>query len=112
MKCREFQRCIPGILKNQIPVENLAEIIEHVDGCKDCYDELETYYVIQYGLEDNDDEDESMDFVGRLEGNLIKMKKKALNYDFSRAVYAFVNISAFTAVGGTLIYVVFNYFLK
>lgn len=111
MKCRDFQKNIPRIIKKQIPVEDMAELIEHVENCKDCYDELETYYVIQYGLSEDGD-DESMDFVGRLENNLVRMKKKARNFDIARAIYGFVNISAFTAIGGTLIYVVFNYFVK
>ena len=111
MKCRDFQKNISGIIKKQIPVEDMAELIEHVENCKDCYDELETYYVIQYGLSD-DNYDESMDFVGRLERNLLRMKKKVRKFDIARAIYAFINISAFTAIGGTLIYVVFNYFVK
>lgn len=111
MRCRDFQKKIPGIIKKQISVEEMAELIEHVENCKDCYDELETYYVIQYGLSDNDYE-ESMDFVGSLEKNLIRMKKKARKFDVAKAIYAFINISAFTAIGGTLIYVVFNYFVK
>ena len=111
MKCRDFQKDIPRIIKKQIPVEDMAELIEHVENCKDCYDELETYYVIQYGLSD-DDYDESMDFVGRLEQNLVRMKKKARNFDIARAIYGFINISAFTAIGGTLIYVIFKYFVK
>ena len=40
------------------------------------------------------------------------MKKKARKFDIAKAIYAFINISAFTAIGGTLIYVVFNYFVK
>ena len=111
MKCRDFQKNIPGIIKKSIPVEDMAELIEHVENCKDCYDELETYYVIQYGLEDNND-DESMDFVGRLERNLVRMKKMTHKFDMAKAIYAFINISAFTAIGGTLIYVIFNYFFK
>lgn len=112
MKCRDFQKEINRIIKKQIPVEEMAELIEHVENCKECYDELETYYVIQYGLSDEEDDDESMDFVGRLETNLVRMKKKAHKFDIARAIYAFINISAFTAIGGTLIYVIFNYFVK
>ena len=110
MKCRDFQKEIPNIIKKNIPVNEMSDIIEHVENCKECYDELEIHYVLQYGLGD-DDAHTSMDFSGQLEQNIRDMKKKLNTYEMMCSIYAFIVITANTAIGGTFIYVLFNYFL-
>lgn len=109
MKCRHFQKRIQDLIEGKVQVEELQELIEHVESCNDCYDELEIYYIIHNGLDENDNT--SMNFVGQLESNILQFKKKINNFEMARALYAFVNIAAFTAVGGTLIYVFFKYFV-
>ena len=110
MKCRDFQKKIPNIITKNIPVSEFNYIIEHVENCKECYDELEIHYVLQYGLGD-DDENISMDFRCQLENNIREMKRKLNRYEMMRSIYAFIVIAANTAIGGTFIYVLFNYFL-
>ncbi len=110
MKCREFQKNIPGIIKKTIPVKDMGDLIEHLENCKECYDELEIHYVIQYGLNEND-EDTSMDFIGQLEENIKDMKKRFNMFETAKAVYALTQIAGYTAIGGAFIYVLFNYFL-
>ena len=109
MKCRDFQKKIPKLIEKTVQTEELPELIDHVTHCKDCYDELEIYYIIHNGLEEGDNT--SMNFVEQLEENIGVFKKRIQNFETTRAIYAFINIAAFTAVGGTLIYVIFHYFL-
>lgn len=109
MKCREFQKMIPSLINKTVQTEELSELIDHVEHCKDCYDELEIYYIIHNGLEEGNNT--SMNFVGQLEDNIRSFKKRVHNHEITSAVYAFINIAAFTAVGGSLIYVIFRYFL-
>lgn len=109
MKCRDFQRKIPKLIDKTVHTEELAELIDHVEHCKDCYDELEIYYIIHNGLEEGNNT--SMNFVGQLEDNICAFKKRVHNHELTKAVYAFINIAAFTAVGGSLIYIFFKYFI-
>ena len=51
MKCADFQKMIPDIINNTVPDEKLDEVIEHIDNCKDCREELEIHYILRYGLE-------------------------------------------------------------
>lgn len=110
MKCREFQKMIPEIINKTAPIECYGDIIEHVENCKECYDELEIHYVLRYGLAD-DDKDISMDFRKQLEENLIGMKKKYNMSELKKSIYALTQIVAYTAIGGVFIYVLFKYFL-
>ena len=110
MKCREFQKMIPDIINKAVPVNLYGEIIEHVENCKECYDELEIYYVLQYGLGD-DDTKISMDFRGQLEANIQNMKKKFHRLELMQAIYILIQIMGYTAIGGSFIYVLFKFFL-
>ena len=74
MKCRDFQKRIQDLIEGKVQVEELQELIEHVESCNDCYDELEIYYIIHNGLDENDNT--SMNFVGQLESNILQFKKK------------------------------------
>lgn len=110
MKCREFQKNIPAIIKKNISIKDVGDIIEHLENCKECYDELEIHYIIQYGLNENN-EDASMNFIGQLEENLNNMKRRFNMFETANAIYALTQIMAYTAIGGAFIYVLFNYFL-
>lgn len=110
MKCMEFQKLIPDIINETVSDDRLEDVISHVESCKDCYDELEINYILQYGLSD-DDSVASMDYVGRLERNLEKMKKRLRRLELAESVSSLINITAYTAVTGAFIYVFFNYFI-
>ena len=110
MKCMEFQKLIPDIINGIVPDEMLEEVLEHVETCSECYDELEINYILQYGLGD-DDSAESMDYVGRLERNLNRLRRRLRYIEISKAVLSLINITAYTAVAGAFIYVFFTYFI-
>lgn len=107
MKCRKFQKLIPKILLNRVQDEELKEVIDHVENCKDCYDELEIHYILRYGLGD-DDSKESMDFIGQLERNIDNMKTRYKRFEYLHSIYMFVQVSAYTAVIGSFIYFFFK----
>lgn len=109
MNCREFQKIIPDIINGKIPDEQLEEVIEHVDTCHDCYDELEIYYVLQYGLKDTDKK-QSMNFVGRLDKKIKKMKRHLKHYEVANAIYNGINVISNTAIFAALIYTIFYIF--
>ncbi len=110
MNCREFQKIIPDIVKDELPDELLAEAIEHMDSCKDCAEELEIHYIVDKGF-DSDVESTSMNYLGNLE--LVKEKLRRKNTDLSKAgsLLLFLYTISYTVIGGCLIYVVFHYFI-
>lgn len=109
MNCSDFQKIIPDIIDGSVEDEKLAEVVEHVEHCKDCYDELEIYYVLRYGLDD--DSGKPMNFVRQLEDNIMDMKRHGERYAVARSAYIFTQLAAYAAIAGSLIYVVFKFFV-
>ena len=107
MNCREFQKRIPDIINNKVPDECLLDVVNHVERCKDCYDELEIYYVLEYGLKD-DDSKKSMNLIGRLNGRIKKLRNKADRHYSMVSLYNLIRICAFTAITGAAIFAAFN----
>lgn len=110
MKCSEFQKLIPDIVNNTVPDEYISEVLEHVGECKDCYDELEIHYILRYGLSDDEDE-KAVDFIGQLESNLENMKNRQKRFDIHHSVFALIQLTSYTAIIGSFIYVLFKFFL-
>ena len=50
MKCERALHLIDKYIDNKLSPRELREFIEHVRSCPECYDELETFYVINVGM--------------------------------------------------------------
>ncbi|MCM1307030.1 MAG: zf-HC2 domain-containing protein [Butyrivibrio sp.] len=109
MNCSDFQKMIPDIIDKNIDDKELAPILEHIESCKECYDELEIYYVLRCGLDD--DSGKPMNFIGQLENSISSMKKRSERYTAARSVYVFTQLAAYAAIAGAFIYVLFKYFI-
>ena len=50
MKCEEALTKIEAYINHTLNGRELEEFLEHVTSCQECYDELETYYIISVGM--------------------------------------------------------------
>ena len=50
MKCEEALTKIEAYIDHTLSGRELEEFLEHVKSCRECYDELETYYIISVGM--------------------------------------------------------------
>lgn len=50
MKCHDIQLMITGFIEKRLTDQQLETFIDHIAHCRDCYDELEVYYMITTGL--------------------------------------------------------------
>ncbi len=110
MKCSDFQKLIPDIVGNAVPDRYLDDVIEHVNECKDCREELEIHYILRYGLGDDEDE-KATDFIGQLENTIENMKTRQRRFTIQRSVFMLIRLTAYTAIAGSFIYVFFKFFL-
>ena len=51
MNCQNAQSMVLNFINNKLDKEETKAFIEHVRDCKDCWEELEIYYVMLVGLE-------------------------------------------------------------
>lgn len=109
MNCREFQKIIPQILNNELDDKTLADVLVHVESCKECYDELEIFYVMKHGFDDNNSS-KSMNFVGQLDEQIKMMKERSKKKELKNTVFSALHILANTSVIASLIYTIFYIF--
>ncbi len=53
-ECRNYQKLINRYAMYRLTGDSLRDFVEHVVDCNDCREELEIYYTIRYGLEEDD----------------------------------------------------------
>ncbi|SEW40911.1 zf-HC2 domain-containing protein [[Clostridium] fimetarium] len=120
MDCKQIQKSIGAFDKDQLSIKEKEIFIDHILGCKECQEELEIYYIVEYGLaEDGADLDygldeykkliESYDFRGLVDKKLndsklsiVKYKKKQRHIKFAILTLIFCILVA----GGLYIYTI------
>ena len=71
MNCQKAQSMVLNFINNKLDKEETKEFIEHIRGCKDCWEELEIYYVMLIGLKQLDEGEELVtDFKEKLESEV------------------------------------------
>lgn len=65
MNCQNAQSMVLNFINNKLDKEETKAFIEHVRDCKDCWEELEIYYVMLVGLKQLDEEKNWLRILGR-----------------------------------------------
>lgn len=77
MDCREALETITNYLQGQLQLQKEIDLIEHVEHCPACFDELELNYIMLIGLDKLDEEQSvSMDFTAMLQEHLEESKRQ------------------------------------
>lgn len=93
LECEQAEKLIQSYVKNRLPESEMEEFISHVRSCPACYDELETYFIINLATHYLDtDEKQSYNLKGLLEEDLKQKertirKKKKRNLFFSVLIF-------------------------
>lgn len=89
MDCERAEKLIQPYVQDKMPENEMEEFITHVRNCPDCYDELETYFIIRQAARYLDDDDrQSYNLRGLLAQDLREkerriQKKKRRNVFFT-----------------------------
>lgn len=70
MDCKETEKMIPSFLEDDLETEDLRDFMEHMEGCKDCREELSIQFLVTEGmarLESGNVFDLNRELKGRLE---------------------------------------------
>ena len=83
MDCRIAEEMVSKYINHTLPLNDLEDFLEHIENCSSCYDELATYFIV--------------DFRKLLEEDIRKSRKYIRRKKFHRAVAA-VAVCALIAV--------------
>ena len=94
--CKNYQKMIKDYDEGRLSLKQEEKFINHIIHCNDCKEELEIYYIVSYGLDENYDENkipddiknciDSYDFKTLVE---LKLKK---SIEQCKMMHAFINI--------------------
>ena len=98
LTCKEATLMVIPYIKKQVCDKDLRKFVKHIKECKDCREELETYYIVYKGLMQLDEKEElPMNIIEALNNDLEisnhHLKNMSLFYVLSEVVKWLVNIS-------------------
>ena len=77
MNCEEAKGYVDGYIKNVLPERKQEEFIKHVKACPECFQELETYFIVDVAMRYFDDnKEDTYDIRNLLQNDLDKRLKK------------------------------------
>ena len=76
MKCREAERLVMPYIQGRLSGQELEDLLEHVEGCPGCQEELEIYFTVEVGLKQLEEESGSYNIKGEMEASLEASRQK------------------------------------
>ena len=98
LTCKEAAKMVVPYIEGRLGNKELRRFVNHIEECKDCREELETYYIVYKGLMQLDEREElPMNIIEALNEDLHAsdqhLKNMSLFYVLSEIVKWLVNIS-------------------
>ena len=95
MDCKETQSLVMDYLNLELGGEILDDFLHHIRGCRECYEELEIYYIIHFAMQRLDSEElVSYDIKGMLEEDLREAERTVRKWKLKRSwLYGFILIA-------------------
>ena len=108
MDCRTAEGMVNKYIGHTLSVNELEEVLEHIENCSSCYDELATYFIVHKAMEQLDEKQEEsvLDFKGLLEEDIRKSRRYIRRKKFHRAVAAVAVCALIAALAVFLIFVI------
>ena len=95
MDCKMAQSLVIPYINDQLDDETLEGFLNHIKGCKECYEELEIYFTIQYALQKLDEDGKvSFNIQTMLNENLKASRKLVKRRKFMRTSARAVMVAA------------------
>lgn len=90
MDCTKAKNLVDAYIEGSLTDQECIEFLKHVKGCKDCYDELETYFIVDYALQylDESDSNRSYDMQKLLKDDILNNERRILRTRMARTITA------------------------
>lgn len=87
MDCYDAEGLISGYINRTLPTDELELFLEHIRECPDCYEELETQFIVNEAMNQlSEDRETDLDFQDLLEQDLKKAEKHVMHNHIQRSV--------------------------
>ena len=102
MKCEEALTKIEAYINHTLNGRELEEFLEHVTSCQECYDELETYYIISVGMRYLEEENlESYNIPKMLQEDLHTRERRVRRRNILRKTAVLLGVAFFHSDTGS-----------
>ncbi len=88
MNCEQAKSMVNAYIDGNLSDQECIDFLNHVKECRKCYDELETYFIVDYALQylDDEDSDQSYDMQKVLKDDIRLNEKRVWRTRLFRAV--------------------------
>jgi len=103
MTCKEAQQLIMPYINDELTDKELTPFLDHINNCKDCYEELEVYYTLYAGLAQLDGKNEGQDMRNLLPEALYVSHRRVRGRKMFNLSYLLMEILAMLVLLGVVI---------
>lgn len=78
MDCRTAESMVYGYINHTLKTDELEVFLDHMEHCSSCYDELETYFIVNKVTQQLDEQEDGsiLDFKGLLEQDMRRARRE------------------------------------
>lgn len=77
LDCRTAESMVARYINHTLKTDELEEFLDHIEHCSSCYDELETYFIVNKVTQQLDEQEDgsTLDFQSLLEQDIRKSRR-------------------------------------
>ena len=77
LDCRTTESMVARYINHTLKTDELEEFLDHIEHCSSCYDELETYFIVNKVTQQLDEQEDgsTLDFQSLLEQDIRKSRR-------------------------------------
>ena len=107
MKCEETKGYINEYIKHALSERKQEEFIKHIKVCPECFQELETYFIVDVAMQYFDgDKEDNYDIQGLLQNDLDKRVKKRQREKLMMVLLIMMLVIFISLMAGLLLWII------
>lgn len=106
MECKDAEQLVQRYIKGNLEGKQLKKFVEHVQTCKNCFEEMEIYYMVFEGLQ-HLESGASINIGKEISSRLMQSERKIRNNSLFRFYYYIMQITAYGVLLLTLFLAVY-----
>ena len=78
LDCRTAESMVARYMNHTLKTDEMEEFLDHIEHCPSCYDELETYFIVNKVTQQLDEQEDGsvLDFQKLLEQDIRRARRK------------------------------------